>query len=233
MSKVGSNTVKLSRSHSFQFITFSKVASMFDLREALRIDFSRPTPIKERLSQRSEYGKPECDRKAKTPILPGSSVTLLEIHTMYPDDPVKAEKVTFVIKLCLAQLSCGQATIDAEDHAMRVALALELDSPRLDLGPSRMTAKFGEGPVHFLETRRDIILCKLQDVTDLAILVAGKYTNDAIAANSILDEIMEAPLPYGWLVADFLFWALCTLATICAFFGSYYDVSESSILLCV
>lgn len=206
---------------------------MVDLREALRVDFSSKAPIKHRLSQRSNYEKPESalpSDETDAPILPGCSVARSEIMSMYPDDPVMGEKVAFVIKICLAQLECGQATVDAEEYALRVALGLGLDSPRLDLGPRGMTAKFGGGPTHILETKRNIILCKLQDVTDLAILVAAKYGKDVVAASSVLDEIMEEPLPYGWLVADFMFWLLSTLAAICAFFGSYYDMACVAII---
>jgi hypothetical protein len=77
-------------------------------------------------------------------------------------------------------------------------------------------------------------------VSDLAshihIAKEGKkaYTKlDVTAATALMEEIIEEPLPYGWLLQDIMFLALCTIAAIEAFFGSYFDMAMALIIAVV
>ena len=166
------------------------------------------------------------------------------------EDILTALKIELVLKLCTAQMSCGQCTVDTERHASTAAIALGLHPPTLDIGPRVMHAAFypqdnewhydptdiTTNPNHptvpkFLTTNRDIILCKLQDITWIAKLVAlygeTRYqhsSSDLVALLAIVDDVLMEPLPYGWFIQDLLFVSLCTLATIGAFFGSYSDM---------
>lgn len=131
------------------------------------------------------------------------------------------------------QLCC---TIPHFYRTMNVAIAVGLPAPTLDIGPRCMHAAFEEIKYNFLGTKRDIVLCKLKDVNDLAAHVGMEGRNfmkdDFDAASALLKDIASEPLPYGWFIQDILFVTLCTLAAIAAFFGSYFDMLAAFIISC-
>ena len=246
---------------------------MMDFKEAFRIDFARRPTMLERLDakkvelavlqqqqqQREHYG--DTTIETTLPPIP-RPISNANVHAMSTstskdqddededEDILTALKIELVLKLCTAQMSCGQCTVDTERHASTAAIALGLHPPTLDIGPRVMHAAFypqdnewhydptdiTTNPNHptvpkFLTTNRDIILCKLQDITWIAKLVAlygeTRYqhsSSDLIALLAIVDDVLMEPLPYGWFIQDLLFVSLCTLATIGAFFGSYSDM---------
>ena len=242
-----------------------------DFKEAFRIDFARRPTMLERLDakkvelavlkqqQQQQQGEhPEAGGTGieMTTTTASSSMTMTKDQDKDQDEDEDEEtvltalKIELVLKLCTAQMQCGQCTVDTERHAITAAIALGLHPPTLDIGPRVMHAAFypedtewhyddahSTRPQHpptvpkFLTTQRDIILCKLQDITWIAKLIAlygeTQYqhsTADLIALLAIVDDILQEPLPYGWFIRDLLFVALCTLATIGGFFGSYSDM---------
>jgi hypothetical protein len=81
-------------------------------------------------------------------------------------------KIAFILKLCTTQMSCGQCTVDTEIHATNASLSLGLNPPTLDIGPRVMHAAFQSMTTyHYMATSRDIVLCKLQDVTSVAKII--------------------------------------------------------------
>ena len=245
---------------------------MMDFKEAFRIDFARRPTMLERLDakkvelavlkqQQQKQGEqqPQQDPEAggtgiemTTATASSSSLGKDQDKDQEADEEtvLTALKIELVLKLCTAQMQCGQCTVDTERHAITAAIALGLHPPTLDIGPRVMHAAFypedtewhydaqsTHHPQHpptvpkFLTTQRNIILCKLQDITWIAKLIAlygeTQYqhsTADLIALLAIVDDVLQEPLPYGWFIQDLLFVALCTLATIGAFFGSYSDM---------
>ena len=213
---------------------------MIDIKEALRIDLSRKVPIGERLQAKKDELSSISSNQEK--------VVEQSADTENPDDDeatneaaddtpaTDAEKIDFLLKLCQQQLAFGQCTVDAEERTINAAIAMGLPAPTLDIGPRCMHAAFESIKENFfLRTTRDIVLCKLQDMSDLASHIAKEdnrtYTKlDVEAASALMEEIMEDPLPYGWLVLDILFCALCTMAAIAAFFGSYFDMLRAFII---
>lgn len=208
---------------------------MFDFKEAFRIDVSRRTPLVQRLqATKAELSKNSSDTNLSAAedgnVDDASGVNTPLLSSLTPDSPVvtDTEKVDFLLKLCQALLEYGQCTVDAEERIKNAALAMRLPVPCLSIGPRCMFAAFEGIKSSMLGTKRGIILCKLQDVTELVTHVAchgESYTRqDVEAACVLLEEISKEPLPFGWIVHDIVFVSLCTLAAICAYFGSYNDM---------
>lgn len=208
---------------------------MFDIKEAFRIDLSRRCTIPERLqAKKDELSSAARDTSEENPH-DGDS-----IEEAIGDVPATdIEKIDFLLKLCKQQMAYGQCTVDAERVVVNAAIAMGLPIACVDIGPRCMHASFENITQNFfISTTRDIILCKLQQVSDLASHIAkeGKktYTKlDLKAATALMEEIIEEPLPYGWLLQDIMFLALCTIAAIGAFFGSYFDMAMALIIAVV
>ena len=183
--------------------------------DALRIDFGSSASIEERLRLLREEGLAD---ERQQPLLEESSGDR---------SPTDREKIAYVKKLCLAQLAYGQCTVDAEEHSIDAAVVLGLDPPLLDIGPKSTHVNFN-GDLDHLKSARDIVLCKLNDVSLLLKYTAkhgGNFTKlDIDAACKLLDEIEKERLPYGWLFQDLFYIGLSTLGAIAAFFGSYADM---------
>lgn len=205
---------------------------MFDLKEAFRIDIScrehvglRIQSIKAELASSKEKADSAV---IKTADGEGTADDATSESSDVNTPPTDTEKVDFLLKLCQALLAYGQCTVDAEERTTNAAIAMGLPTPILSIGPRCMHAAFEGIKTSLLGTKRGIVLCKLQDVTELVTHVEtfGKdFTRqDVEAACVLLEEIEKEPLPYGWIVQDILFVWLCTMAAIGAFFGSYYDM---------
>ena len=211
---------------------------MFDIKikEAFRIDLSQgKIPIGERVQLKKDELSGQHLKKIGDSISDAEDPeTNKNIDTKEESPPellaTDDEKITFLLKLCQTQLAYGQCTIDAEEKTINAAIAMGYTATLIDIGPRCMHAAFDDTKQNFfLKTSRDIILCKLQDVSDLASYIAKEgnktYTQlDVEAATAIMEEIIEEPLPYGWFIHDILFCWLCSMAAIAAFFGSYFDM---------
>ena len=201
---------------------------MFDLKEAFRIDTSRRPSMGQRLQATKAELSSSTEKTDSAAIEPADGEWTADVAASANMPATDTEKIDFLLKLCQALLAYGQCTVDAEERTTNAAITMGLPVPVLDVGPRCMHAAFEGIKSSHLQTTRDIVLCKLQDVTELAIHAATQGQNytrqDVEAACVLLEEISKEPLPYGWIIQDILFVWLCTMAAIGAFFGSYSDM---------
>ena len=149
------------------------------------------------------------------------------------------DKVVFVLRLSLGLLATGHCTVDVETTALKVAAALQLPAPRLSVGHRLFQASFGNiigtnksSPTHLLTCKRDFVFSTLKELQLLAdAVVTGEIPPRQITiALYTLNKILEAPLPYGWIIYDLVFVGIGPWATIAAYYGSYYDMVGACLL---
>lgn len=192
---------------------------MVELNGAFHVDLARRTATKHRLQTMTEEISSRKENETK------EHVCIDDCGVDGKHDATMTNKIDFVLKLCQAQLAFGQCTVDAEERTTNAAIALGLPSPTLDIGPRCMNFAFEGIKSGILGRSHDIVLCKLQDIDELTNLVATEgqnFTDDDVkAAEALLEEIINEPLPYGWLIQDFFFVSLAALAAVGAFFGEH------------
>lgn len=91
---------------------------------------------------------------------------------------MKTEKAICVLKLCVAQIACGEISTAVEEHIRRVSLELELeDNPQIVITNRDVAVQFGAGPAILVEcsASRSIALSKLNDITQLALLLQKRH----------------------------------------------------------
>jgi len=219
--------------------------------EAFRVDLAKKTPIKDRLESYIQamenvtrsYGDGEADNELRSddlggdnkPLIPGVSVTGSRIKAMYSkkedtdNDGTYGDKVVCVLKLCLAEIACGETSVTVEEHFRRVSIALELDeTPQCIITNKSLTAQFGSGPVVMIECYRDLLYSKLRDVSVLSVLMQQGYTKNAKAACLVVDNIMEEKDPYGWAVVDIGVLAVNCVGCIAQFNGTWEDMAATA-----
>ena len=114
--------------------------------------------------------------------------------------------------------------------ADEVSRSLELPDPHFNLGARSMQIAFGGGPVHVLSSKMDLLFDKLLDVCALAEHMVREGGIDAAQALLVLDEIIERPLPYSWLVQLLNLECVCFWAALAAFMGSLQDMAGAALI---
>ena len=149
--------------------------------EAFRVDLAKKILIKDRLESYiqaienvtksdgyNSNGEADIELRLddlvddNKPLIPGVSVTGSRIIAMYSkkedndDECTYGDKVVCVLKLCLAEITCGETSVIVEEHFRRVSIAIELDeTPQVTITSKSLTAQFGSGPVVMIECYRD------------------------------------------------------------------------------
>jgi len=154
----------------------------------------------------------------------GNQVTESEILAMYCNTRLEDQKqqIVFVLKLGLALLAYGQCSVDAEIILQEVCEQLGLPDANFTMSSRMMQASFGTGPTHTLRASMDLMVDKLLDITALATHMSHVALDINVALN-IMDEIVERPPPYGWLVHVVNLECVCSWAALAAFMGSWTD----------
>ena len=133
------------------------------------------------------------------PLTPSTSVTAARIKRMYKEigndvnsnsnsngdrnryryadaeedsSSLVGDKIVCVLKLCLAELACGEIHVSVEEHFRRVSIALKLDdTPQVNITSKSITAQFRSGPVVMIECRKGILISKLREVEQISVLL--------------------------------------------------------------
>jgi len=227
---------------------------MSKVREALRIDFSKRRSLEERwLEKRNELLRDKT-AKSETPLCvqrEDSSSIQKEDKQLASRELRMTFMLELCPSQLICGQSTVDAEERAMNASMALGLANSSTStPLFDLGPrillasfpdshetnecdpetnNEMGCRFSTPMAYIMGTKRDIHLWKLRDVTSLAIMVAKKGQEhrskaDILAYRSLLQEIVDAPSPYGWLIRDSMNVLLSGLAAVAAYFGSWKDV---------
>jgi len=207
------------------------------VREALHVDCRVRASIEDLLHAAGNLSgddggglrRSEClDR----PLGFSNSVTEREVLQMYTGTALedKALSALFVLKLAVAMLEYGQNTVDAELMLLKVSHSLGLPHPHLTLSARSVQIAFGGGPVHLLNCKMDLLVDKLLDVCALAKHMVRQGGVDAVQALCVFDEIIERPLPFGWLVHLLNLECVCSWAALAAFMGSWQDMAAAALI---
>ena len=141
------------------------------------------------------------------------------------------DKVVCVLKLCLAEIACGETSVSVEEHLRKASIALNLeDHPQVSIQNFCIQCQFGSGPVIFIENYRSFDLSKLRCVSELSTLVQRGYTTNTHAVSLLVDHIMTERPPYGWAVADLGTLSMCVFVAGCQFYGSWLDLASTAVV---
>ena len=207
------------------YIEFHKRPSIPELMEEARINLAAlPPPAHHRDRHMKKESEDEADYDEEAdedgheevndryphnnrPIGPGCLAKENEIRSYYKsaddNDDNTDDKVVFVLRLALGLLATGHCTVDVETTVLKAAAALRLRTPRLSVGHRLLQAQFGSTPPHFLTCKRDFVFSTLKDLQLLAdAVIAGEeiQPNEAHVAVEALNNILDTPLPYGWIM---------------------------------
>jgi uncharacterized membrane protein YjjP (DUF1212 family)/uncharacterized membrane protein YjjB (DUF3815 family) len=216
--------------------TTSEVSGKGWLWEALRVELSARRSVEEMLDEAKGledladteahiFGR-SC-HSLDRPLGFGNMVTEREVLEMYDANTSLKEKclgILLVLKLSVALLEYGQNSVDAELMLEKVCHSLGMPRPRVDLGARSVTIQLGNGPVHLLHCRMDLVVDKLMDVSALCKYISHHPDVDVVKALCVFDMICDRPLPYGELIAFVNLWAVMSWAAMAAFFGTWWDM---------
>ena len=204
---------------------------------AMQVDFG-PLPSVSLLISIAEEHPAEVQSRSHsgtrqhTPIGPYSSVTEGDVRYRYDSragDAALADKVVLVLKLGLGMYACGHMSVDVEQFMVDVAAALDMPTPSISVGHRVVQASFGRYEAHVLRCGRDLVFSGLADLTALANAIANGECRTAAQGLFVCDELLERPLPYGWLVQLLAFEGIVVMGVIVAYHGSFYDVLGAAI----
>ena len=138
--------------------------------------------------------------------------------------------MVLILKLALGLFACGHCSVDVELFIGDAAAVLELPTPYISVGHRVLDVSFGSFGPHQLRCGRDLVFSGLADLTSLCTAIANGDCRSAHVGLRVCDELLERPLPYGWLVQILAFEGIGILASVVAYHGSVpYDTLGAAV----
>ena len=171
------------------------------------------------------------DSRRQRSLAPGQSIThadLLHLYHLHGQSH-QADKAACVLKLALALMMFGQTASDCEDIVHGVSATIDLPVVSLNVGLRTLHVCFLGGITHSLDFARGINADKLAATSRLSnLMMSGRGSLQG--AMDLLDEIFFQREPYGLLVHFLAFYALCVMASLAAFMGTYRDALAVAVI---
>lgn len=179
------------------------------------------------LEELVEQAQPRESQDSRT-LSRYSKITEGDVLKTYPGE--LGPKVILFLRFASVFVTGGMSSVDIQIILDRVAVALKMPTiSHLVIGLTDIQVQFMLRPLICVCCASDCKLSLLSDAQRLATLVERGHA-DVNACLTVLDQIQEYPIVYGWLVRLAALYVCCTLAPAAVYKGGYQNISDAAMI---